>query len=1241
MQEDTTQNIAHDVAALLAPYYRSDILTSVGALSLLPENAARAVRLETLAAAALTLPDRSGAALPAWRLRQILTSGPLARDVVVRREDPCENPFTEELTVHDGSYLVMPGPVEESSFILRHLYEALSLSFEPFPAGDVRDRSIALVAAVLALGDAVARRAGLTRGIEPDPQGRKTVAVPGEATLAALKHAVTFDAPECAGLLAAHGLPPDALDPVIALPGDPSGDTDDAILDRIQARPIVSVDGRLVVSLPGRLLVAARHALLRLAHEHGVGGEVARRYRDAVWATVAESLAALGHSRLGLLRMQPEMACATDGVFSLDVDTVLYVLLVTDNGDAYEADGPHGPWPLDGLPDQIIAHVRAAHAIIAHEEPVPQGILTLVVAQGVGRTAELRLEGLPQTETHPALVMTAADLHTISSLEPDDPLALWYYARAAGAVHRRARIICMGALDEYQAYRDYGCTFPPVPVAPDGDKPTILIRPGGAGELRREVQRARDWHGVPFGGGYVEVGAAYDSPRQSIYTPVSPDIGQLALLVEGLPLWVVGPPVDDDTLPLMDRYLASVDAVAYWLWQCAPSLGRVLAALVGVYECVYVAVHLPSDEWVAAAQGSAPCPDATPPITTSVDPGRRMVVLTVHPALAALTDGPHNAADRILLAAVLDGLRDLVMGAGGAWPDGAGTVAEVVDRHAPLGTQKRLLSIDLATAPDLDPRGLAPPRTARQAAMNEATHSALPRVLGLGRTRYTTKDEWCASLDALVADHYRELAHLVASLDPSHLMEALIAAHEAIVRGQAARRLNIPTLAAGLAGVPGVLRREWEDAYALDRSAVAARFVIEYAVARPPSGTGVLSLAAYDRLLALAALIIEAATERDLIRHDIIALGAGLVSSKDLSERLEAHRDATQAYREEYTRGGTTRLMHLFVRLWGATAGDGGDAMDSPDPAWIERIDAAARAEWTVGLTEILTLMGAVAGIGDEIDPVAPSLPLDVLAIRLAGRLSWPGAQVNKILELLSLRSRPDFLTPPPSSPPHKKHDVYPWRYNRSLSYIRRPLLLCDTDGGPVVFWGPRHLHTAGHHLVQLIERGRLEGRSKEMRSLMGTMVNREGLSFNNAVADLLQKDSSLVVRRRVSIREGARDLGDIDVLVADRRRRRLWALECKNIAAGRMAHELTSEERKLFSGEDGEGSPFEKHEERLTWLRGHVSDMLAGLGLDDAAGWTVEALIVVDLELLTPHLRRSPLRVVPFEQIEATVRSM
>jgi hypothetical protein len=263
----------------------------------------------------------------------------------------------------------------------------------------------------------------------------------------------------------------------------------------------------------------------------------------------------------------------------------------------------------------------------------------------------------------------------------------------------------------------------------------------------------------------------------------------------------------------------------------------------------------------------------------------------------------------------------------------------------------------------------------------------------------------------------------------------------------------------------------------------------------------------------------------------------------------------------------------------------------------------------------------------------APSKPfLD----RLAARLPWPREHIRRTLELLSLVSRWDFLSPPV---PYKQAEVYPWRFNRQLSYLRRPFVWRERNGATEVLWGNRHLYRSIFYLNELCFNGRLsaQARTPEMKRLMSQFLNQRGEEFNDQVADFLAQHAGVgvIVERRVKaigeLRKHKGPPGDIDVLVIDLGKRRVWVIECKDFAAAHMPHQISNELENLFLGKGGKES---KVERRAAWVRENLDYILEWFKVEGRGKWKVEPFIVVSQELFAPYLRRSPIRILPFDAL-------
>jgi len=386
----------------------------------------------------------------------------------------------------------------------------------------------------------------------------------------------------------------------------------------------------------------------------------------------------------------------------------------------------------------------------------------------------------------------------------------------------------------------------------------------------------------------------------------------------------------------------------------------------------------------------------------------------------------------------------------------------------------------------------------------------------------------------------------------------------------------------------------------------------------------------------LASEIVTFGFESDLINFSLADCKLEMLPSGRLGIDREQYEKARNTYMSIFTGGEIVRATRRFGHYWRKPK------TDPEKSGFVAQFDAAATNDFGYSITELLEFFRATMDIGRDIHPSVACLPLRELIVHLANKLGWTPERIGQALELLSLKPRSVFLKP---DPPYQPADVFPWKFNRPLSYLRRPFLHRKRNGEVEILWGIRHLNAISQYLIYLCLNGRLKA-GKKMAQVMGELRNIEGEEFNDQVADLLEQNTALIVKRRVKkidnlkIQGEKGILGDIDVLAADSHRKRLMVIECKNFALGRAPHEMANELEELFTGKEkknGKGkekSAVEHHQERVDWIINHLEKVLIWLKLEPTTDWTIEPLIVTDYELATPHLWRSPIPVVSLVEL-------
>ena len=205
--------------------------------------------------------------------------------------------------------------------------------------------------------------------------------------------------------------------------------------------------------------------------------------------------------------------------------------------------------------------------------------------------------------------------------------------------------------------------------------------------------------------------------------------------------------------------------------------------------------------------------------------------------------------------------------------------------------------------------------------------------------------------------------------------------------------------------------------------------------------------------------------------------------------------------------------------------------------------------------------------------------------LREAGAVNPEG-----VFEAFALKPRARWDEKNPANA--KERDWYPWRYNRRLSILRRPLVQFSIDYDPVVLVMPSILGGTLDYL-QGASFGRLPEElfdSPEMTSCIGRAADRNGRDFNRRVAERFDhmewKTKQEVALTRLG---GAVELGDIDVLAWRSDTGLVYAVECKSLRFDRTCGEIGERLAEYATGTvDGKRTPLQKHLDRISYLEGN-----------------------------------------------------
>lgn len=1119
------------------------------------------------------------------RAAAFASTGSQFRDLA-KLEDPADDVLCEEILAPGGAFLVGAGLSEQSVFALKLLSRAL-FQHTPIDA-DLVDDLVDPFSAALAIGDHTLRTAGLSRGMARGGAPTQPISAPDDESR--LLEAITVSLVENPDLLV-------ALAPLVQQIGTASA------ADLSAARPFVLADEQLIVAYPFEIASALRHYVANEIIRRGFEEELSFRLVVAAFSILDASMRRFGMSPLGPAeefvptRDAPEIP-GGEALYRFDDGKVAHALLIVDDLSSYDPGALFQFWAPEELEASAHERVRQVREHLLRRSDIDVVHSLFVVApldRGMRFTVPDSLE---------ATFMPLRDLETLACASAHDPLALWTLARSFNDLVALGELVSFSPLDLHQFLRESGYDVPVV------DQPTLIVaRPGGGGMLREEHARRLDVHPVPHPTGVgVEVERWLPhAPAVPIYLPRESPWRAFECLVEeeDLFIWVVGP--DSEAGQAIGH------AAAYWLWQALPDLTPLTRQLVDGNDSLLVRFDLePAERWKQDSDlGGRRQPTSTAPFAYIRRSDDNESIVFTESAWWALQSADNGGERELLKHLLRHLLKDVTS---------QGLIDEVVERRAPPGYKKQLIfggGLDTR----LSMRGLPQQFRATEPYDRGRARAFLSHAVlsdGPNKDRVVAANEAQDLLHRYVTLAYRELSSCLAAFAADGLLERLILLNERLVQEQAQLRTTALTNVLAYGDVDESLAERDVTESRVAEAAIATRFLIELTATCPPQGTNRFSLSDYDHLLALAAELIDAGRIADALHFGLgepeIAVASGRLLFWPGAAVVESLTSFTTELLESEVAAGDSALEELVWR---------------PPPELVElpqEIDEAIREELGLSLHETAILLNTLIDHGVQTDAgvvTATAAELTKLLLRAGFR---DEDQIAVAFDRFSLVPRGDFLHP---RDPDRASDVFPWRANRSLSLIRRPLV----RRGDQLLYGIRHLYNAQSYLIRLIEAGRFPARTKALKRLQGKHGRLVGRSFENAVADLFERHG---YPTRVRVRElhgrpvavGGHDLGDIDVLVADEPHQRLLVIEAKSLGVALNTEDLLRQSEQLLGTKNSAAT---RTRARANWLIANRDAAAAEFANPAIEAWRVEAVVVSDRVLPAAHLLRGDARVLSY----------
>ncbi|RFB12716.1 hypothetical protein DZB84_18370 [Bacillus sp. HNG] len=1180
--------------ATIENYDVFSLLIINSACQLMPMNANKLMRFEAMAFTICSCeyiekkPNISKS-----RIKSIYNGSLYGLDGVSVYEDPFEQMFTESIAFFGGSYTVFPGITEQGTFILKHLLKSIFLSEYKPEYEDFYKEAYNVATLFLVISNTMAEKASLNYGVESKVV-QKEIQLPHPKIEVELKKAVTLNIEEIESLLNEKEADIQCIEEFLIHFGDVDFNEYSKDNHLLHQKPFLRHENKIVVSMPCDLLGTLRHALIKIALKHGFVDELENSFKRKLWSTTDDLL-----NRMGIKKaknMLPpfsneEKPFFEERMFTFDSDKLMYVQMHTDDFENYDPSIVYdGNIQFDQYFERRALEVKKH---LKEKNPSLKDVFTLILLQPAGRSMSLGLNRLVD-ETH--LLMSVSDLEIVAFLEGGDPLHLYKYAKAHNNLNNNSKVFSMGFLDTYSIYRFNDKSFYlSDEVAPN----SVYFSVGEGRDLIEETHRMIRPHGVPLPNGrdITEVVSVYEDSGIPIFVPPRISNDNIAYIVEGndWKVWIT-------SSQMHPIYGQIVDMIAYWIWQFSAEINRVISA-----EAIFeIKVNLyPFEQWIEPVN---PSKENTTNSPISFEVVGNKIYVNIHHVFSKNLEGSTNFGERELMKTILLAIEEF---------SGASlskSVENLLNEVSPLGPKKKLLVFNQNNISVLFEPGIFPKlRFVDSADENVILDNIglwLRKKMGLGVGKLENQKE---VINNVVGYLFSEIERIISGLkDPEHILQILMLHYEALIHKREEKRITITTTLHCFSNRKSMIDKINEDLNNFNKLSVSLRFLIEYVGACPPrEGTNVFSLEIFDRLIALSSMLIQWANNSDLINYQLADLQVSMLPSQRLGTKHDnAYFSASTKFFRQHSSETLNNAIESYDSIWKDKIHSNKDEIDS------DIVDA----EFGVSFNDFFNFISNVSDIGREIRPEVKCLSIEKFNNLLQSKYSMYIQTINNVLNILCLKERRKFLSPPDS---FRKEDIFPWKFNRELSYLRRPFII----NGDNVLWSNRHLYYCGRHLIDLCLGGRLKAKSEKMKRLISKYQNINGERFNDLIESLFIPFDFVITKGRVKKFgnkkiEGVKgDLGDIDVLVINPKKKVIYVIECKDLSVARNPYEINYELNNMFIGTKKKPSIMEKHLKRTDWIRTNIKLVLNTFGINLKGKWNVKPLIVLDEEMVSPYL--------------------
>lgn len=1175
-----------------SPFSLESVAGMIAALMAFPENHAQTYRLKIAMQAAILTNSHSVVDISAAELKTILLQELPSNGQIGKLEDPQEALFTTLISTHGGNFIVYPEVFLDESVCLKNMLDSVFARENSLPTKYL-EQILDAFFLLLNISTKAAEHLGHTRYMSSPERHGQEIYIP--------------DVFEWHNHMQALWLTPKKNFETLFGIFSCTVDDENLLQDLhekspLHTKPFIKIGNKILIASIHNICSALISFIIKKTSEHNLVSEFTSLYRKTIKQKVYEYLHQMGFGFIPDIPMpkRENSLYDLDGIFQFDSDKFTYVRIIIDEFNAYQ---PYH-YSLENRifdPKKLIE--RASQIINTEIVKLGDNCETLILSiyAGCGR----EFTPLAKNNQVPEIALRLSELETLMLSGDIDSLSLWKFHLAEKDIPEETQIRSFGFLDKYVFYKEYNSSF----YFSDRDQKGVhTIFPGYANLFRQKTYLKKDIHfRILKDDLLIETKRRHHSPKIPIYKPTARELNpRRAVVINKKTIWVKPTIVKKASIDAY--YLSIMEACAYWIWQSAPVFKNLLASIPDQSINLEIDFQNPfairnlEIEMISSEQ-------VLKDFQVGID--EKSPWLSIPDSWFNLVQLEDNQADRTLLIATLAALFLLLPK---DQRPNKHSIEEIVDEYAPLGSKTMLHKYSQTEGVFLDSSNLATARIESEPEisiiLNNLVHKAGIKLPVGAITDIKLKNQIS---NRIVSYFFSEVQRLIRLFPTEDLLMEILALNEAIWQKKQSDAAKLPALLSCFENIEITREELIEKSMQLETAAIAHRSLIEFIISTPSSGNKKVNDQDTDMMLALSKEITSWGMLSDDLDSGLNDIALGILESGRIGTGKYFNNQILRPYAEK------KRNEHIEQRI-----DEYGNKEDNETTAGLEQqtLDQIYLSEFGITKTDLNAVVFHLHLLNLESKQPIMQIEYKALAKDLSKELDLEEKIIENGLAIFCLENRKSWDKIPAE---FDKTDIYPWRYNRKLSYLRRPLIRMKQKETTGIYYGHRQLILSFQYLEDLIATGRYQAVSTEMKTHIGKMLKKRGDDFNNEIFTWLKKHLSskrYLVYKGVKLNKISKvrledNLGDVDLLIIDKSRKLFISVECKNVNAARTSNEFVSELNRF------EGDWIEKHLKRHRWASKNVDVLRDYYILNQADSYQVMSIFVTSEVIPYSYIRK------------------